>query len=449
MSATEVVLLLVMLAGFVVLAVMVWLRRPEPVLPRVAELEKRLAADFQRATADMAGRMAGLEGTMLAKLGTQLQAEARESRSEQAQHLRKLADTLERKFEALSESQSVAARNARQELAQSLDSATSKLQQRFEGLEQKTSGNLEAIRAKVDERLQSISEQVQAKLSENIKEGFKHFEAVQNHLKAAEEQLRNVRAVGTSINELSALLKLPHLRGKFGEAELSRLLADFLPAAAFEEQVPVASGSRELVDAVVKFPNFKLPIDSKFNRESVLPLFETNDPAMLAEARRKLALAIKAQAKDIADKYIRPEHGTTDLALMFLPSETLYFEVIRDGELLAAIHKLKVFPVSPNTLVIALRSIAMSISQYEAAKNVEKTLDQIRLAQKHFGSFQASFERVGDGLQKAQDAYQKATSHLTYFSNRVVRLTGEVPSELPTGESASGTVGPGVGPAPA
>jgi len=194
---------------------------------------------------------------------------------------------------------------------------------------------------------------------------------------------------------------------------------------------------------VEKFPRFKLPIDSKFNREAILPLFETNDPAKLADARAQLATAIKTQARSIAEKYIHPEHGTTDIALMFLPSETIYFEVIRDGELLAAIHKLNVFPVSPNTLVITLRSIAMSMSQFEFAKSVEKTLEQIRLAQRHFGNFQKSFEKVGDGLQRAQDAYQTATSHLTHFSNRVVRLTGETMPEIgdepapPTSPAAS------------
>jgi DNA recombination protein RmuC len=185
-----------------------------------------------------------------------------------------------------------------------------------------------------------------------------------------------------------------------------------------------------MVDAVVKFPKFKLPIDSKFNREAILPLFETNEPAKLADARAQLATAIKTQARSIAEKYIHPEHGTTDLALMFLPSETLYFEVIRDGELLAAIHKLKVFPVSPNTLVIALRSIEMSLSHYEQAKGVEKTLEQIRLAQRHFGNFQKKFEDVGDGLERAQKAYAVATNHLARFEKSTVQLTGETPPEI-------------------
>ena len=435
MTGSEIFLAVLLVAGFSVVVFLLLRQRAArgnaEVLQQMQSLEKNLEADFTKSTADMAARLEQVKGGLQLELGDRLQAGLKESRAELAQGLTQLSGTLQTKFEQLAESQSQSASRARGELAQSLDASTKALQARFEGLEKTTAQSLENIRSKVDERLQAISDQVQAKLEKNIQEGFAHFKAVQEHLKAAEEQLRNVGVVGDSINQLNSLLKLPHLRGKFGEAELSRLLADFLPAAAFEEQVAVSPGSREMVDALVKFGELRLPIDSKFNRESILPLFETNDPVQLAEARVQLAAAIKAQAKSIAEKYIHPEHGTTDLALMFLPSETIYFEVIRDGTLLGAIHKLNVFPVSPNTLAIALRSIEMSLRQHEQAKGVQKTLDQIRLAQKHFGNFQASFEKVGDGLQKAQDAYHKATSHLSSFSGRVVRLTGETMPELP------------------
>ncbi len=423
--------------------------RGEELLRRLGELADSLA----KANADMAARLTEVKGDLRTDLTERLQeglntvrdtvdrqlGEGRheqsqrltETRAELTQGLQQLSAKLETKFEQLADSQTLAARHARAELTQSLENSTKLLQQRFEALEQKTAQSLEAIRANVDARLGAISDQVQAKLEKNIQEGFAHFQKVQEHLKAAEEQLRSVGQVGQSINELNNLLKLPHLRGKFGEAELGRLLADFLPASAFAEQVSIVPGSKEAVDAVVRFPKFLLPIDSKFNREQVLPLFETSDPEALKAAREQLAVTIKAQARSIAEKYIHPEYGTTDLALMFLPSETLYFEVIRNGELCEAVHKLKVFPISPNTLAITLRAVAMSISQYEFAKGVELTLDQIRQAQKSFGFFQKKFEEVGKGLEKAQEAYNTATGHLNRYTNRVVRLTGDAPPELP------------------
>ncbi len=447
------VLLGVNLLGFVALA---WLLarqsrsgRGEELLRRLGELTDSLA----KANADLVARLTEVKGDLRTDFTERLQqglntvretvdrqfGEGRneqsqrltETRAELTQGLQQLSAKLETKFDQVAESQSQAARHARTELTQSLESSTKLLQQRFEALEQRTAQSLEGIRVNVDARLGTISDQVQAKLEKNIQEGFAHFQKVQEHLKAAEEQLRSVGQVGQSINELNNLLKLPHLRGKFGEAELGRLLADFLPASAFAEQVSIVPGSKEAVDAVVRFPKFLLPIDSKFNREQVLPLFETSDPEALKAAREQLAITIKAQARSIAEKYIHPEHGTTDLALMFLPSETLYFEVIRNGELCEAVHKLKVFPISPNTLAITLRAVAMSISQYEFAKGVELTLDQIRQAQKSFGFFQKKFEEVGKGLEKAQEAYNMATGHLNRYTNRVVRLTGEPPPELP------------------
>jgi DNA recombination protein RmuC len=457
MSLTEIALLVLTLLGFAAVIALL-LRRGGgtadggELRARLDAMEQSLGSAFAKSTADTAARLEQVKGDLRTELSDRLQSglhgvretveqqlvagrneqaqRLAESRTELAQGLTQLSSKLESKFEQLSESQAVAASRARAELGQSLESSTKTLQQRFEGLEHKTAQNLEAIRGKVDEKLTLISDQVQAKLEKNIQEGFAHFKAVQEHLKAAEEQLRNVGVVGESINQLNTLLKLPHLRGKFGEAELGRLLADFLPASAYEEQAVIVPGSREMADAVVKFPRYRLPIDSKFNREQILPLFETNDPAKLDEARVQLATVVKAQAKSIAEKYIHPEHGTTDLALMFLPSETLYFEVIRNGELLAAIHRLKVFPVSPNTLAIALRSVEMSISQYEFAKGVQKTIEQIRAAQKSFGFFQGKFEEVGKGLRRAQEAYETASGHLNRYADRVVRVTGEEPPEL-------------------
>lgn len=364
----------------------------------------------------------------------------RDSRTEQTKALAELSANLQRRLDQMSQAQSASAKEGREELARCLGQTTQQLMAKFEALEARTSQNLEAVRTKVDERLQAISDQVQQKLEKNIQEGFAHFQKVQEHLKAAEEQLRNVGAVGQSINELNSLLKMPHLRGKFGEAELGRLLSDFLPAEAYQEQVSLVPGSTEAVDAVVHFPHAKLPIDSKFNREQILPLFETSDPGLLAEARKQLALVIKAQARSISDKYIHPEHGTADLALMFLPSETIYFEVIRNVELCEALHKCSVFPVSPNTLAIVLKSVAMSFSYYEFAQNVEKTLEQIKWAQKSFAFFQKKFEEVGKGLQKAQEAYGTASTHLNRYTNRVVELTGEPPAELPLEENGQPVV---------
>jgi len=447
------------------LALLLWWRASNPPRP-LAEVERRLSESFSKANLDMAARVEQIKGDLRSDLADRLQMGfdhlrdstesklaaladkqtegLRESRRELTATLNTLGTGLQDKFDKLREAQAGAARDGRAELARSLGEAMAGLGKKFESLETRTTQDLEKIRGRVDERLQSISDQVQQKLEKNIQEGFAHFQKVQEHLKAAEEQLRNVGAVGQSINELNSLLKLPHLRGKFGEAELGKLLADFLPAGAFEEQATIVPDSKDAVDAIVRFPQAKLPIDSKFNREQILPLFESSDPQRLKDARKQLATVIKQEAQSIREKYIHPEHGTTDLALMFLPSETIYFEVLRDIDLCESLHRLSVFPVSPNTLAITLKSIAMSFGFYEFSKNVEKTLEQIKQAQRSFGLFQKKFEEVGKGLEKAQEAYGTAAGHLNRYTNKVVKLTGETVPEIeaaPPGSSEADSTG--------
>lgn len=333
-----------------------------------------------------------------------------------------LSEKLAQNFAAAQERQDRSMAQNRSELQSGLQATTQALEARFQTLEKQ-----------VSERLQAIGQSVETKLNENLKEGFKHFEKVQEHLKAAELKLASLGVVGQSIADLNNLLKLPHLRGGFGEATLERLLADFLPPGSWETQYTIVPGSIERVDAVVKFSKQILPIDSKFPREQVLPLFESGDPVILEQARKTLAEVIKGQAKSIADKYIRPDHGTTDMALIFLPSETLYFEVTRNGKLFEDLSKLKVYPVSPNTLAIGLRSVAMAQEYYDMARGVEKTIEDIKKARKHFEHFEGKFEDIGKGLKKAQEAFETANTHLGRYGSSVSRLVGILPEETAAG----------------
>jgi DNA recombination protein RmuC len=252
---------------------------------------------------------------------------------------------------------------------------------------------------------------------------------VQEHLRAAEEQLRNVGTLGHSINDLNSLLKLPHLRGTFGEASLERLLADFLPAHMFQLQSAPSDDSRGRADAMINFPDHRLPIDSKFPFEQVRALFESSDPGEIDAAREQFERVIKEQSRRIT-AYIEPENGTTDIALMYLPSETLYLEAIRNRDLADWLNKQRVFPVSPNTLLMTLQSIALTYKWYQVAKGFERTTEELGKAQKSFAHFQARFDAVGRSLDKAQEAYNTASGHLSRYRNRVTKITGEEVPEI-------------------
>jgi DNA recombination protein RmuC len=382
-------------------------------------LHQSLAQKFTGATADMAARLEQTKGDLRQQVSDRLHdgfCSIRSSVEEQ------LTGGRREQAERLAE--------VRSELTQSLALTTLQLKNEFEALNQNTAQSLDSIRERVDEKLLAISDQVQQKLDQNIKEGFAQFEKVQQHLKAAEEQLREVGAIGHSINDLNNLLKLPHLRGQFGEASLERLLSDFLPAHMFEMQSSPGEGGGR-ADAIIHFPDRRLPIDAKFPREQVLALFESNDATEIEAARRQLVRVMKAEAKRIKT-YIQPENGTTDIALMYLPSETLYMETVRNRDLADWLNQQHVYPASPNTLLMMLKSIALVYKWYEVAGRFEKSRLELAKAQKSFDYFQSQFENVGKSLNKAQEAFETAQKHLKTYRGRVSVLSGQEQLELDT-----------------
>src|SRR6266849_241593 len=368
-------------------------------------------------TADMATRLEQTKGDLRQQVTDRIQQGFSEIRS-----------SVEQQLAAGREEQNRSLSDGRSEMTSSLLLTTQQLKIEFQNLNQQTAQSLDSIRDRVDSKLMAITEQVQQKLDQNIKEGFAQFEKVQQHLKAAEEQLREVGAIGHSINDLNNLLKLPHLRGQFGEASLERLLSDFLPSHMFEMQSSPGEGGGR-ADAMIQFPDRRLPIDAKFPREQVLALFESNDAKEIEDARHELVRVMKAEAKRIK-AYIQPENGTTDIALMYLPSETLYMEAIRHRELADWLHQQHVFPVSPNTLLMTLQTIALVHKWYEVASRFEKSRLELAKAQKSFDYFQNQFENVGKNLNKAQEAFETAQRHLKTYRGRVTVLSGQEQLEL-------------------
>lgn len=372
---------------------------------RIESLDQGLASRFTNLAVQVEQTRGDLRAEMTRQLAEGLNAvrtavdgQLTSGRQEQSASLTRAIQSLESKFDQLSAKQTLNAQDARTELTKSL----------------------EGVRAEVDRKLTEITGQVQSKLDANIKEGFAHFEKVQEHLRSAEEQLRNVGTLGNSIHDLNNLLKLPHLRGKFGEASLERLLADFLPNHMFTLQASTDGHSR--ADALINFPERKLPIDAKFPREQVLALFESDDAGEIEEARKAFGRVMKEQAKRVRT-YIQPENGTTDIALLYLPSETLYMEAVRNRDLVEEMNKMKVFPVSPNTLMVTLQSIQMVHKWFQVQQGLARSMEEFAKAQKSMEHFEAKFTVIGKNLEKAQEAFTTASTHLKNYKTRVNILT--------------------------
>jgi DNA recombination protein RmuC len=382
-------------------------------------LQKALSSQFLAMNVDIAARLEQTKGDLRQQVSDRLEG-----------GFGLIRGAVEEQMLAGRREQAERLAEARTELTSSLALTTSQLKTEFDHLNATTVQSLDSIRDRVDAKLMAITDQVQQKLDQNIKEGFAHFEKVQQHLKAAEEQLREVGALGHSINDLNNLLKLPHLRGTFGEASLERLLADFLPDHMFEIQTSLPDGGGR-PDAVINFPDRRLPIDAKFPREQVLALFESTVEAEIEDARHEFVRVMKAEAKRVK-AYIQPENGTTDIALLYLPSETLYMEAIRNRELADWLNQQHVFPVSPNTLLMTLKTIALVHKWYEMAGRFEKSRVELAKAQKSFDFFQNQFDNVGKSLNKAQEAFETAQRHLKTYRGKVTVLSGQEQLELDT-----------------
>jgi DNA recombination protein RmuC len=424
--------LLVVNVALLLLAVLLWRKTSHTAsheesllrLARQAEsLHENLSRQFAASNTDIATRLEQTKGDLRQQVSDRL-----------ADGFTGIRSAVEEQMTAARREQSERLTEARTELTHSLALTTSQLKSEFDGLNQTTVQSLDSIRDRVDSKLMAITEQVQVKLDQNIKEGFAQFEKVQQHLKAAEEQLREVGALGHSINDLNNLLKLPHLRGQFGEASLERLLADFLPAHMFAIQASAGENGR--ADAMIYFPDRRLPIDAKFPREQVLALFESNVEAEIDDARIEFVRVMKVEARRIK-LYIQPEEGTTDIALMYLPSETLYMEAIRNRDLADWLNQQHVFPVSPNTLLMTLQTIALVHKWYEVASRFEKSRLELAKAQKSFDYFQNQFENIGKSLNKAQEAFETAQRHLKSYRGKVTVLSGQEQLDLDAGKNGT------------
>lgn len=301
------------------------------------------------------------------------------------------------------------------------------LQQLLLQLHEQNQRQSQLLEKEVREELKQGLARVDSQLLQQRQFGFEHFEKIQGYLHQVEKKWATLDQVGKSLGDLNQLLRLPHFRGHFGEWTLEKLLADFLPLGTYELQHRLDEDSQERVDAVIHLANQKkIPIDSKFPRESILPLYTSDNPADLEWGRKRLIQFIKSEAKTISEKYIRPDRGTLDMAFLFLPSEVLYFEVVREGELFEFLVRLKVFPVSPNTLAIALKSIALAQEYYHMAQGVEETLLKLKAAQRQWSLVEEKLDTLEHQLRKSEETFLALRKQWRLYEKEVGKSVREV-----------------------
>jgi DNA recombination protein RmuC len=282
---------------------------------------------------------------------------------------------------------------------------------RFESAQQLSSRN-----AEVDRRLEAMT----ATMDRRLETATKTSSAIHQQLGQLGQANAEILARANDLKKLEQALRPPKARGGFGELLLGNLLRDRLPPDSYELQYGFKTGER--VDAVIHVERL-VPIDAKFPLDNFERLAdaETDDERTLYEKAFSRDLKIHVDA--IAEKYIRPDEGTYDFALMYLPSEGVYYELVsgKTGALLQYAHDKRVFPVSPTTFTSQLQVIALGLKGMQIEQHAHEVMAYVAQLQKDFGRFRDDFQVVGKHIGNAQSKFAEAEKRLDRFDGKLER----------------------------
>ncbi len=295
-------------------------------------------------------------------------------------------------------------------LSDKMDTFSKNVGEKIEDLNKNTGEKLDQMRGNVGEKLETIRATVDEKLEKTLSERLgKSFETVGKQLIEVQKGLGEMQNLAQDVGGLKKVLSNVKMRGGFGEVQLSMLLDQILAPGQYEANVHVRPRSQEVVEFAVKLPGKDdmnsvvwLPIDAKFPRESYERLqnaYDSGDNIAIEREQTALYNDVKKMAMDIRDKYIAPPH-TTDFAIMFLPFEGIYAEVVRSASLLQEIqNNYKVIITGPTTLAALLNSLQMGFKTLAIQKRSGEVWSVL-------AGVKVEFEKFGDLLVKAKAKIQ-------------------------------------------
>jgi DNA recombination protein RmuC len=281
------------------------------------------------------------------------------------------------------------------------------LEAKLGAIQQDNAAKLEQMRATVDEKLQSTLE---TRLGQS-------FQLVSERLEAVQRGLGEMQSLATGVGDLKRVLTNVKTRGILGEVQLGSLLEQMLTAEQYESNVVTAPGSSERVEFAIRMPgqgegeHILLPIDAKFPMEDYQRLLEAQEAADIeaaAIAGRALEVRVREEAKRIRGKYIAPPH-TTDFAVLFLPTEGLFAEVIRRPGLFESLqHEHRVTVAGPTTLSALLNSLQMGFRTLAIARRSSEVWALLGAVKNEFGKFGVVLEKTRKQLDAARNSIDSA-----------------------------------------
>ncbi len=239
------------------------------------------------------------------------------------------------------------------------------------------------------------------------------------------KQLEKVQETMKDISSFQEIFRTPKLRGEWGEANLGHILAEYFPKELYLTNHQFSSGSQ--VEFVLKLPNKKLlPIDAKFFSENFAKMKEAKTEEERNASQKKLIQDIKLNIQEISSKYILPAENTVDFALMFIPAEAIFYEImfnLRGEDIASFARSKKVILTSPNTIYLTLRTIVDWFRDTQISKQTQEVLKRLNRIQQDAQKLMDDFRKLGGHLRLATSAYDTSEKRLSLFTDRVEKLT--------------------------
>ncbi len=273
---------------------------------------------------------------------------------------------------------------------------------------------LESSKETLGERFERTSHMMQ----ERIKEFTLGVTKMQEALDRVGEHVKDVAS-------FQELFRSPKLRGQWGEASLANILSQHYPKELFELQYMFKNGER--VDAILKLPNgFLLPIDAKFPAENFAKMTEAESETAKKEFKKAFIQDIKARIEEVSQKYILPQEHTTDFALIYVPAEAIYYEIInqiaKEIDLVSWAQSKNIIMTSPNTLYLTLRTIEHWYKDVQISRQTRAILNRLAKVLQDAQKLADDFGKLGRHLDSAKSAYESSEKRLSIMVEGVQKL---------------------------
>ena len=294
-------------------------------------------------------------------------------------------------------------------------------------------------RQEVQSQLEKVNEKLSSSLSENVKTMQSQFKQssdiikdVTSKLTQLDETNKQVVSFAEQMKSLENILTNPKQRGILGEYFLETLLANVLPPNGYKMQYPFQNG--EIVDAAIYVRDRIVPIDAKFSLENYNRLMQENDETKRAKIEKEFKQDIMKRI-DETSKYIRPEENTTDFAIMFIPAEGIYYNMliyktgtveINTQNLIEYAFKKRVMIVSPATFYAYLQTLLQGLKALEMEASVKDVIKKVGELSKHLNTYQTYMDKLGNHLGTTVNMYNNASSEFRKIDKDVIKISGGV-----------------------